>query len=155
MLCGDLSVRGLHIYPSFMRCSEKSESGNISENDASSQHEVVADLRVSTASGNPTIIATARIPLDKSKPLRFFLIMDGNTLTSYYDTRLPIGPSASKIRFGIAWQPLPLETLDEKTNLEAVEASLKGDTATLDRIAKSLTGRVSFLYEYEEDAYGE
>lgn len=139
----------------FCGCSKESESGNISENDASSQHEVAAELRIISTRQGPLIIATSRIPLDKSKPLRYFLVIDGNTLSTDYDDRLPIGPSASKIRFGNAWQHLPLEALDEKINLEAVEATEKGDIATLERIAKSLTGRVSFLYEYEEDAYGE
>jgi hypothetical protein len=93
--------------------------------------------------------------LDKQKPLRYFLVIDGNTLSSDNDGRLPIAPSASKIRFGNAWDYVPLEMLDEKTNLEAIEATERGDIAALDRIAKSLVGRVSFLYEYEEDAYGE
>jgi hypothetical protein len=118
-------------------------------------HEAVADLRVISTRSGPNIIATARIPLDDSRPLNYFIVVDGNTLSGYHEYRLPLRPSSGNIRHGLAWGLVPFEAFGEDLNHEAVEATQRGDTQKLRQIADLLKGRISFYYGTEAETYDE
>lgn len=126
------------------------------ENARTAEHEAAADVRVTMVGDTPIIVATARIPLDDSATTVYFLALDGS---SFYgdlgDYVLPRKPPETKYRFGIARMQVPFDALDEQVNNQAAEASLKKDIATLERIAGSLRGRVSFFYETSTAAYDE
>lgn len=133
-------------------CSEK--TSNSSEQISPNEQIVAAELRVVTTNGGPVISATARIPLDDSQPIRYFLVIDGKSLLSDSESWLPAKPKNSEIQFGIGRSSVPFDCLNENLNLEAIRATENGDIETLDRISKSLTGRFTYLYTKETDSSG-
>jgi hypothetical protein len=128
-------------------CSERSKVLNRSE------QQIVADIRAINTGRGPTLIATARIPLDDNNQIKYYLLIDGEAIHSpiFSESVLPIRPTLPKVQYGIGWEPVPFHAFDQKINLEAIEATEKGDLKALEKIADSLKGRVSFYFESHKD----
>lgn len=128
-------------------CSERSKVLNRSE------QEIVADIRAINTGRGPTLIATARIPLDENDQIKYYLLIDGEAIHSpiFSESLLPIRPTLPKVQYGIGWEPVPFHAFDERINLEAIEATEKGDLKALEKIADSLKGRVSFYFAIHKD----